>query len=117
MLELLLDPILDVGLAVANVSADSESGWSFSSVSPLVGGPDRHIKVSGELLDRHELVVRCHSVIVWLDPVHGRSRILSRAFEHTPTPGQTRLSNCQSFSFGSAYSSSGILLTGFSKGS
>lgn len=117
MLKLFLDPVLDVGLAIANVSADSETGWSFSSVSPLVEGPDGHIKVSGELLDCHQLVVRCHNVIVCLDPVDRRSRLLSRAFEHAPTPGQRRFSNCQILFFGLAYSSSGILLTGFSTGS
>lgn len=102
MLELFLDPIPDVGLAIANVSADSETGWAFSSVSPLVESPDGHIKISGEVLDRHQLVVRCHSVIVRLDPVDGRSGILSKTSEHAPTPGQRRFSNCQILFFGLA---------------
>ena len=68
MLELLLDPLLNVGAPVSDVSADSESWWSFSSVSPLVEGSDGHAEVSGEFLDCHELLVGCHDVMVLLNP-------------------------------------------------
>lgn len=70
---LLADPVLDVFPPVADVSADSESGWSFSSVSPLVESSDGHAEVSGEFLDCHELFVGCHRLIVLLHPFHSLS--------------------------------------------
>jgi hypothetical protein len=73
MLKLLLDPLFDIGAPVADVSANSESWWSFSSISPLVEGSDGHAEVSGEFLDCDELVVGGHGVMVLLDPFHSLS--------------------------------------------
>lgn len=55
------------------MSADSESGWSFSSVSPLVQGSDGHAEVSGEFLDCDEMLVGGHGVMVLLNPFHSLS--------------------------------------------
>lgn len=73
MLNLLLDPFLNIGAPVSDVAADSESGWSFSSVSPLVEGSDGHAEVLGEFLDCHELFVGCHDLMVLLNPFHSLS--------------------------------------------
>jgi hypothetical protein len=70
MLELLFDPLLDVGPPVSDVSTDPEAGWSFTAVAPLVKGPDRHSQISGEFLDGHELFVGCHRLIVCSYPLH-----------------------------------------------
>lgn len=78
---LLADPVLDVLPPVADVSADSESGWSFSSVSPLVEGSDGHAEVSSEFLDCHELFVGCHGVMVLVNPFHRLSSECRRPFQ------------------------------------
>jgi hypothetical protein len=80
MLELLLNPFVDVGTPVSDMSTDPESGWPLSSVPPLVQGPDRHAQVLGELLDGHELFVGCHGLTFVLDPFDGLSTLCQQPF-------------------------------------
>ncbi len=62
IVELVFDPLCDVGPPVADVSAYSESWWSLSSVSPLVEGGYRDSEIVGEFLDGEEPVVVFHAL-------------------------------------------------------
>lgn len=68
--------MFDVAPAVANMSADSESWWSFSAVSPLVEGGDGYAEVFGEFLDGEELVPLSHAVDHVGDPVGSVSSLV-----------------------------------------
>jgi len=60
ILELVLDPLLDVAPAIADMSAYSEAWRSLTSIPPLVEGGYRHSEVIGELLDGGEPVLVFH---------------------------------------------------------
>jgi len=50
ILQSVVDPLVDVAFAVAEVAAGSESGGSFAAVTPGVEGCEGHVEVVGELL-------------------------------------------------------------------
>lgn len=63
VLELLFDPLFDVGPPVAEVFADPESGWPFPAVPPLVEGGDRYAQVVGEFPHVDQPVLTVHTAI------------------------------------------------------
>jgi len=48
-LELVFDPRFHVGRSVADMPADTEAGWSFPPIPPLVQGGHRHSEIVGEV--------------------------------------------------------------------
>jgi hypothetical protein len=68
-LQLLFDPFVDITPPVADMSAHSETGRSFSAVAPLVEGGDRDAEVLGELLDGEEPSPLFHAFDHRRDPV------------------------------------------------
>ena len=101
MLKLPFDPLLNIGAPVSDVSANSESGWSFTSVSPLVQGPNGHAEVLGEILDGHELFVGCHRLIVSSDPFGSLSiqcqQPFREPFRRLLRPGQQHFPGSRDF--------------------
>jgi hypothetical protein len=62
IVELVFNPLCDVGPPVADVSAYSEAWWSLSSVSPLVEGGYRDSEIVGEFFDGGEPGVVFHAL-------------------------------------------------------
>lgn len=67
VLELTLDPVLDVLPSVADVSSDPEPWRSFSPVPPLVEGGHRHSQVVGEILHAEKAIGSFHVDILRVD--------------------------------------------------
>ena len=74
-LELVFYPLLHVAPPVADMSAHSETGGSFSAVAPLVEGGNGDAEVFGELLDCEEPVPVFHAVDHQQDPVDSMSLV------------------------------------------
>ena len=75
VLELAVNPIIDVDASVAEVFPDSEPRWTLPVVSPRVDGGDRDVEVFGEFLSGDERFEMLHAPIMRPNPV---SRVLSR---------------------------------------
>lgn len=92
-LDTISDPALDVGPAVADVSADSEADGAFSSVAPCVEGLDWDVEEVGEFACGEETVVVVHGRIMWVDPV---IRVLFRC--HFRCSLFSVVASCEAFS-------------------
>ncbi len=58
------DPLLDVVASVAEVLADSETGWTLTPVPPGVDRGDGHVEKLGELLGGEQRLKMVHCAIV-----------------------------------------------------
>ncbi len=81
MRSLLVDPTLDVGPAITEVSADAEAGRPSSSVPPGVQGRHWHLQICGELLGREKAVELAHRSILERNPFNPWSFRYQNAFQ------------------------------------
>ncbi len=83
MRSLLVDPTLDIGPAIAEVSADAEAGTFSSSVPPGIQGRHRHLQMCGELLGREKAVELAHCSILERNPFNPWSFRYQDAFQES----------------------------------
>ena len=91
VLELAVNPIVDVDAPVAEVFPDSEPRWALPAVSPRVDRGHRDVEVFGEFLSGDERFEMLHAPIMRPNPV---SRVLPRC--HLPCSSPVRACFCNS---------------------
>ncbi len=65
-----VDPFLNVGVSVAKVLADPESGWALAAISPRIDGCYGHIEMVGEVIHCKQPVEGVHTGILRNDPLN-----------------------------------------------